>query len=701
MNNRKRLAVFLGLMACLAGSILPVQAGAVEKGQREEQRVVFVNEQNGTPDLYVSKQVEGMGESREFPEDLVFDFILKLDGELAERRPYRVFDADGGECFDSAGGIPIPFRTDRFGGFALKAGQTARFAYVGTGVSYEVTELPKEGWEQTSPAGGMPAVGTVTDKGAWARFVNLTGGGEDTALAVRKILVFPEDCVPLESPDFWFSIKLGGKPYGQESYTITGLADGRVLGTGSTDRDGNFKLKGGQEARFSNVPVQTDYEVTEKSLPEGWRTVGSDRKEGTTGAGGTIPVIFCNTNASFAVTKRMEDGSRPDKEFSFLLIRGDGSLWRGAEYERYEPGEESVSGKTDGEGRFVLKPGQTAVFTGIEPGTIYQVSEEEEPEYPQLVPGRGEGYVGREVTDAVELLPFVNGRQEGGFTVTKRLDYRTGDAPIQRKSFAFCLSRETEDGYRELANAVYEMGAGTNQETYATDEQGLFFLKANETARFTELPEGNYRVEELLDFGPEYTQEESVQYGSITAQKPEVNLVFTNGYYSRFFDLHLYKKSDSGEPLAGAEFMLYRQGQRNNPVGETSYTTSEQGEAVIEGLKPGSYELVETKAPDGYELLANPIQVEAAWEEDELKLWIDGEEKGKEGENGVDITQGTEDRDQAEVTIYNSRRFTLPVAGGSGDVCFLAAGGAGMAGILVKKKKGNERKKVIQKGEKG
>ena len=79
----------------------------------------------------------------------------------------------------------------------------------------------------------------------------------------------------------------------------------------------------------------------------------------------------------------MEDNSTPDVSFTFLLTKGDKSVWAEAPYLLYRTNGEpvldeegvQVSGVTDENGQFRLKPGQTAVFTGIRPGTVYNVSE--------------------------------------------------------------------------------------------------------------------------------------------------------------------------------------------------------------------------------------------------------------------------------------------------------------------------------------
>lgn len=171
-NFMKKIIPFLASLCLLAGTALPVWAigSAGDDAPRSEPtpRVVFENAQNETPDLFVTKEVESLSEGYEVPEDLSFTFILRLDGELVNRMEYHLYDASGTEVFDKdTNGNNVPWKTDRSGTFSLKPGQTAKFEYVGTGVAYEVTEVPSEGWVQTRPAGGAAAVGTVGAQGAW------------------------------------------------------------------------------------------------------------------------------------------------------------------------------------------------------------------------------------------------------------------------------------------------------------------------------------------------------------------------------------------------------------------------------------------------------------------------------------------------------------------------------------------------------
>ena len=82
---------------------------------------------------------------------------------------------------------------------------------------------------------------------------------------------------------------------------------------------------------------------------------------------------------------------------------------------------------------------------------------------------------------------------------------------------------------------------------------------------------------------------------------------------------------DTEERLPGAEFALLDEDGNEVKTG----TTNENGEIVWDGLDYGEYEVVETKAPEGYRLLTQPIHVTVEDSDEELiTLEIDNFKQG-------------------------------------------------------------------------
>ena len=692
MKYIKRISVLLLAAFFMVAGTQAIQA-------EETTRMTFTNEENKTPDLFITKHVESADDRYEVPKDVAFKFVLKLNEKLANKEQYRVFNENGDEVYNHQDGTissettnKIPVMTDRNGNFTLYGGYTAKFEYVGNGVSYEILELPQENFQQVSPAAGTSAIGTIKPDGARVEFVNLYMPyveQKTTDLIVTKHISFPQGYVYDGEDSFHFTLKLEGKAYADEAYTIKNSDTGEEVKEARTDENGRFTLKGGQNAVFKEVKADVDYEVVEENA-EGWRVLGDVKQSGATQAPVTA-VQYTNAIASFGVNKTLSDKNTSDETFTFLLMDHMKKAWSNAKYVLYD----SVSGKrvddatytTDENGHFTLKANQSAMFLDIEPGTIYNVQEIVKPGYIQKTPVSNEGYENKVVGDNVQILPFVNEemKEEGTLSVTKLIENTTGEIPMDDIKFTFVLSRKNGDVYEAVKNANYVIPTGDAESTYKTNEAGEFQVKGNQTALFRELKQKEtYKVEE---------KQTNVEYKILTNAQEEkldkkIQFSFTNAYTPKEIAVYLKKMNRDKEALEGAEFTLYSDAEMKNAI--ASYTSGKAEGLLIKKLRAGTYYLKETKSPKGYKLLEESIKIEITREEGTGKLFV--KVNGKAAEQSEDeqiyvITKEVGESDEVHMVVYNDKNFWIPITGGTGIAVFIGIAIIGCAGVLFVLKK--------------
>ena len=174
---------------------------------------------------------------------------------------------------------------------------------------------------------------------------------------------------------------------------------------------------------------------------------------------------------------------------------------------------------------------------------------------------------------------------------------------------------------------------------------------------------------------------------------------------------------DSSVKLPGAEFDLYLYNGsetnpteaelKNNGVKVGHYTTGENGEINVSGLKNGTYYLVETKAPTysvtengetktySYNLLKEPVKVVVAVQyEVTTTTTIKTDANGNVTTNKIESKKyvgGENDSGNYKVIIKNNKGFDLPTTGGFGTLLFSGIGVllvvAGVGVLLSLKKK--------------
>lgn len=156
--------------------------------------------------------------------------------------------------------------------------------------------------------------------------------------------------------------------------------------------------------------------------------------------------------------------------------------------------------------------------------------------------------------------------------------------------------------------------------------------------------------------------------------------------YTFGFDITKVAGTNMGTPLPGAEFELqnangvkidviavqgasmptFRPKLESDVVATpTPIKTDNNGKLAFVGLKEGTYKLVETKAPEGYNKLPAPIEVviAAAYDPDDgtLTSWTAS-------------IKGTESPSGSTIQVVNKKGTLLPDTGGMGTVLFTVAG---------------------------
>ena len=689
-NRSKRIVLIIAAVILIP---LAIAVGANEiygilSGSSFSSFITFFNAKAQDTALYVQKEVINGNPDYPAPADDEFEFVLKLNGSVARDTEFTLYDSEGRKIFNYSDGetttevkgkMEDARLTDRYGRFTLKAGQTAKFTGLSSGDSYEITESTQSPYVQIQPAEGSSAAGTLTAEGLKETIVNLYPDVGPGKLQVRKTVAYPNNYELPETPDFTFVIRIQDKPYSSE-YTIKSTETNQTLGTGRSDSNGQFTLKGDTYAEFANVPLDVDYSVSEIINDEiaeaGWRLIGDDLQEGATSKAGNT-VNFTNVLASFAVNKTMFAGVTTDDSFEFKVLDGNGNGFGSSiAYYLYDSNKQLVTDElqhTGTDGTFLLKAGQTAVFIGLPKGTEYGVRETSSGEYIQLVPESGEGYTGKTVTDTVEMIPFVNGDNPRVFPyqimVKKILTDNSEDQSAPKDAdFTFRISVLDEDGNAQPLNkGAYDIVDGSGVSTYTTDENGVFTIKAWETARFSRLKKNcTYVVEELEDELLEgfYIGGEASKNGLL--EEDPIEFVFENIYEEPpEHYISIRKVNNEGKDVPEAVLQLYMIEDGEEVIIHNWKSKASAEEFQIE---PGTYYIRELESPEGYLLLEKDIEVE------------------------VPVSH---DRDQEKVVfefqVKNLREWELESTGGAGTKWFYIAGAAivliGAAALIYGKKR--------------
>ncbi|CAB0615762.1 hypothetical protein AY488_07435 [Corynebacterium belfantii] len=154
--------------------------------------------------------------------------------------------------------------------------------------------------------------------------------------------------------------------------------------------------------------------------------------------------------------------------------------------------------------------------------------------------------------------------------------------------------------------------------------------------------------------------------------------VVINNVYATDAEINIAKVNADNSPLPGARFAVYgigENGQRKESA-EVADVSVEQALFAVR-LRPGSYELVETQAPQGAQLLPKPwrfdVKAANAGAMGDLEVTLDHYDADS-GLISVEHPQGK----PWLIKVANVSASTLPLTGSNGYVRWLLAGAAGL-----------------------
>ncbi|EGO6739780.1 LPXTG cell wall anchor domain-containing protein [Enterococcus faecalis] len=325
--------------------------------------------------------------------------------------------------------------------------------------------------------------------------------------------------------------------------------DGKILQSGlKTDASGKVAVEGLEPG---------DYQFVETQAPTGY-DLDQTPTEFTIEKGQTEAVQVSMTN-------KLTPGG-------VVLSKTDaktGETLQGAVFElQSKDGKILQSGlKTDVSGKVAVE--------GLEPGD-YQFVETQAPTGYDLDQTPTEFTIEKGQTEAVQVS-MTNKLTPGGVVLSKT-DAKTGEV---------------------LQGAVFELqnkNGKVLQSGLKTDVSGKVAVEGLEPGDYqfveTQAPTGYDLDQKPVKFAIEKGQTEALQV-SMT-NKPTVGSVVLNKI-----------DSETGDKLAGAVFELR---DNNGNIVLEDLKTDNNGKLAINDLKPGTYELVETKAPEGYILDSIPVE---------------------------------------------------------------------------------------------
>ena len=288
-----------------------------------------------------------------------------------------------------------------------------------------------------------------------------------------------------------------------------------------------------------------------------------------------------------------------------------------------------------------------------------------------------------ELPEANVALKLINGKT-GEVALVKDTDYKLISATGSDGKTMFWTAEFTADGRKKLLDnrkddttKVQMDLSGTVKDKVETD--GLF---KNKAILLPNAPSNGWKPNSGTVPPPDYPNSEVVsKFGKVKITKVNAK-DDTKTLAGATFEV--YKCTPEGTPAANFESNNATLGDKLTVKGETSFTTDANGEVTIDGLRnndwenneavsnPGWYCLVETKAPEGFELQTRPIAFQIL-------------QTNSDADNEYTLATTVKD-------VPKNGGFNLPLTGAAGIGVLIGAGallvgGSGAIALANKRRK--------------
>ncbi|EEU80230.1 SpaA isopeptide-forming pilin-related protein [Enterococcus faecalis] len=204
-----------------------------------------------------------------------------------------------------------------------------------------------------------------------------------------------------------------------------------------------------------------------------------------------------------------------------------------------------------------------------------------------------------EIPDSVKAGDSIENTATGtGVYEGNDVTYGSNPATVLIEDHSVQLTKTDEKTSDALAGAVFDLqdkDGNVVQSSLTTDVSGHILVENLPSGDYqfveTKAPDGYELDETPVTFTIERGQTETIQVG-------KTNKLILGS-------VTLTKTDDkSGAALQGAIFELQ---DKDGTVLQNNLTTDADGKLTIDNLEPGDYQLVETQAPEGYELDSTPV----------------------------------------------------------------------------------------------